>query len=290
MKKLLIATTMIAAAIGVQAQTVIYGSVGEVLTRDSANSTNTNGVTSDRSRIGLKVTEDLKNGLTARAVIETDIGGVTSLGNRQTTVGLSNKIGSVDLGRAFHSSARAIRAADPYVDSLSSIAGVVHNTRDLRFSNAVFVSATPIAGVAVTADRASGLGSGAYSLSAQTALKGVTFTGAYFNGIDTTSQFVSAQGTVGPMKTQLSVSHSQNADAGVKTRGTMAGVVQPIPQTAFSAKASWGVGSNSLSAYNIGGVYALSKRTTVEAAYRKVSADGTARDVAQVAVGVYHQF
>jgi len=290
MKKLLIASTVIAAAIGAQAQTVIYGSVGEVLTRDSANSTNVNGVTSDRSYIGLRVTEDLKNGVTARAVIETDIGGATSLGNRQTTVGLASSLGSVDLGKAFHSTAQAIRAADPYVDSLSSVAGAIHNTHGLRFSNAVFVSAAPVAGVKFNADRSSGLGSGAYSLSAQTAFQGITFTGAYFNGTDTQTQFVSAQGTVGPLGTRVAVSHSRSADMDVKTRGTMAGVSQPIAKTPFTAKASWGVGSDSLTAYNIGGAYALSKRTSVEAAYRKVSANGTSRDVAQVAVGIYHQF
>lgn len=285
MKKLVIATTLIAAAIGAQAQTAVYGAVGQVLSTATSNGVSTTGLVNDGSRLGIKSTEKLK-GMTARAVIETDVDGAATFGNRQLTVGLSGALGSVDLGRATHGAYKAIAGADPFGDSYGSVVGAIHNTRGQRLGNAVFVTAAPIAGVSLSLDRGTAAGANPYSVAAQTTVMGLSVNAAYFSGADQSTHVLAASKTL-KTGTQVSVSHSRSDDAGVKTQGTLFGVAQPLGTTPVTAKASWGTASNDVTAYNIGATYALSKRTSVEAVYSKVDA---AVDTSKFGVGIYHTF
>lgn len=284
MKKLVLATTLIAAAIGAQAQTAVYGAVNQVLGTTTSGGMSTTGLANDGSRIGIKATESLK-GMTARAVVETDVDGAAAFGNRQLTVGLSSAMGSVDLGRAQHGAYKTIAAADPFGDSYGSVVGAIHNTRGTRLSNAVFVTAAPIAGVALSLDRGTAAGSNPYSVSAQTTVMGLGVGAAYYSDANASTQVVSAAKTL-KSGTQVAVSHSRNDDSGVKTQGTLFGVTQPL-SSALTARASWGTASNDVTAYNFGVAYALSKRTQVTATYSKVDA---VADVSAFGVGIYHSF
>ncbi len=298
MKKLFVAATIVASAAAAHAQVSVYGTVDQVLANTKTGGDSVSGLTSNASRIGFKATEQLGGGLSARAVIETSIlsndptGGTTSLGDRQSTVGLANKFGSVDLGRATHSTYNTLASADPFGGLFGSVAGDVHNFRGTRLGSAMFVNVAPIAGVGLSFDRGTENGANPYSVAASTTVAGVKVGASRFENTvaGTKSDVVSAATTLGPVATQVAVSYSSNVDAGVKSHGTLVGVTQPLAGTPVTLKASYGETNTDVKAYSLGAGYALSKRTSVDAYYRNVNKAGSAQDVAQVGFGIRHAF
>jgi predicted porin len=69
-------------------------------------------------------------------------GSGTQMGDRQGTVGLASKVGSIDIGRNVHSEFLAITNNDVFGTMYGSVAGDVHNLRGLRVSNGVFATVT----------------------------------------------------------------------------------------------------------------------------------------------------
>ncbi len=298
MKKLFIAATIVASSVAAQAQVSLYGTVDQVVANTNTNGTSVSGLTNNASRIGFKASEQLGGGLSVRTVIETTVlandptGGTTQIGDRQSTVGLANKLGSVDLGRATHSTYNTLAGADPYGGLFGSVAGDIHNFRGSRLGSAMFVNVAPIAGVGLSFDRGTENGANPYSVAATTSVYGVKVGASRFENTvaGVKSDVVSAATTLGPVATQVAVSYSSNVDSGVKTRGTLVGVTQPLAGTPVTLKASYGETSTDTKAYSLGAGYALSKRTSVDAYYRNVNTVAAATDVKQVGFGLRHSF
>lgn len=298
MKKLVIATALAAATMASQAQVSVYGQLNEVLDNNKIGRSSTTGLVSDASRLGFKATEQLGSGLQARSVIETSIlvndptGAATQLGDRQSTVGLASKYGSIDLGRATHSTYNTIVNVDPFGALYGSIASDVHNLRGARLSSATFVTVAPIAGVSLSYDRGTAAGANPYSVAASASVVGVNLSAAHFSNevARTKSTIVGAGTTFARTGTQVFASHSSNTDAGATSTGTLVGVAQPLSGTPVTLKASYGRTNTDVTAYNVGASYALSKRTSVEATYRRVDAKLSANDVTQIGAGMRFAF
>lgn len=300
MKKFTIAAIMAVASVAATAQVTLTGkySIWGDSTKTGDTRTGTM-VTDPTSNIAIGVKEDLGGGLSARAVVETTIGTTntvdgtnnTQLGDRQATVGLNSKYGSVDLGRNVHSQFLAITNNDAFGTLYGSVAGDVHNLRGLRFSNGMFV-ATNFGPVNATFDRSNN-GAGVEdvtSASLGAKLGPVNAVVAnYTNAAGTEkSTVVGANAKFG--NTGVFYAHSDNHSqtVGETKKGDLVGVSQKFG--AYTAKASYGRTNTEVKAYNVGFDYALSKRTEVGVAYRNVDVAGTNLDIKQLGVGLTHRF
>ena len=305
MKKHILATLLVAVTGVASAQVAVTGKIGEIV--DRTNGTNSL-VTEPTSNITISTKEDLGGGLQARAVFDTSLrgntidgSGNTRLGDRQGTVGLANKLGSVDLGRNVHSQFLAVTNNDVFGTLYGSIAGDVHNLRGLRFSDATFVSVNAPLGVTANFDRTQNNVDGqasAYSLSKS--LFGVNGTYArYEQGAEKT--------TVVGLNTKLAgntLTYVRSEDKGARNAtGDSVGIARDFG--AITAKASYGrqtrnslfvIGPSSqgtpevTKAYAVGADYNLSKRTAVTVAYRNVDAPTGYTDIKQVGLGIVHKF
>ena len=305
-----ILATMLALATGVaSAQVAVSGKISEWVDNTKTGATRaTSLVTEPTSNFAFTANEKLANGLTARAVIDTSLSGNTiggsgtQLGDRQGTVGLASKFGSIDLGRNVHSQFLAITNNDVFGTLYGSVAGDVHNLRGLRMSNGTFVSISPMKGVTVTADNAHNeTGVNASSYSASAGVFGVNGTVATYTAGAEKSTVVALSTKVG--KTTVAYTHSDNQGA-VKSTGDLVGITHPLSSNVV-AKASYGRKSTDplvvvgpcgcgpqekTTAYSLGADYNFSKRTAVGVAYRSVDLAGTSSDVKQVGVGLTHRF
>jgi len=293
MKKIALATLLAATTMVASAQVSVTGKVAEFMDSTKIGAVrNTSMAGEPTNNIAFSATENLGSGLKARVVVETSLGansidgGTTQIGDRQSTVGLASKVGTIDFGRNVHSEFLAITNNDVFKTTYGSIAGDVHNLRGLRLSNGVFTSLQPVKGVTVSYDRTQGpAGVDATSYGATGSFAGFTATAAKF-----------AQGrensTVFGLNTKVAntlFTYTHSDDKGlVKSKGDLIGVSQSIG--AYTAKASFGQTNKDVKAYSVGVGYAFSKRTDAEIAYRNVNKAGTSQDVAQVGVGLIHRF
>lgn len=300
MKKIVLATLLAAASAVASAQVTISGkySIWGDSTKTGGARTGTM-VTDPTSNIAVGVKEDLGGGLSARAVVETTIGTTntvdgtnnTQLGDRQSTVGLASRFGSIDLGRNVHSQFLAITNNDAFGTLYGSVAGDVHNLRGLRFSNGMF-AATNFGPVVATYDRSNN-GAGVEdvtSASLGAKLGPVDAVVANYTNASGTekSTVVGANAKLGSMGVFYSHSDNHSQTVGETKKGDLVGVSQGFG--AFTAKASYGRTNTEVKAYNLGVDYALSKRTAVGVAYRSVDVAGTAQDIKQLGVGLTHRF
>ncbi len=296
MKKIAIAA-IAALSLAASAQVTITGKIGQYVDTTKTGSVSATGITTEpTSNIAFGVKENLGGGLSARVAVETSLSGNTiggtgtQLGDRQSTVGLANKLGSIDVGRNVHSQFLAISDNDPFKTLYGSIAGDVHNLRGLRFSNGAFVSVTPVKGVTANWDRSQNApGTADQTAGALSAKFGpISATVAeYQSGVEK-STVVAASTKLGATGVFYSHSDNKSATAGETKKGDLVGVSQSFG--AFTAKASYGRTNTEVKAYNVGVDYALSKRTEVGVALRDVNYTGTTSDVKQVGVGLVHRF
>lgn len=293
MKKFLVTAALLATCAVASAQATLYGRMNATVDNTKTGDTTVNSMVNDISHIGVRVQEDLGNGVTARAVIETGItsqdptGGVdTQLGNRQSTVGLAAKVGSLDMGRRTHGVFTTAASNDPFGALYGSIAGDVNNLRSNRLSNGVFARVTAIPGVTLGADRthtATGAEATVYTLGG--AVGPVNATVSQFEQGAEKSTMVGANTKFGNTNVFYLFSDNKGATA---FRGNMIGAAQKIG--AYTVKASYGKTNNDVEAYNVGAEYALSRRTDLLVSYRNVDKAGTTTDIKQVGVGVTHRF
>ena len=294
MKKIAIATLLAATTMVATAQVSVSGKISEFVDNTKIGAVSaTTLVTDPTSNITISATENIGAGLKARVVLDTSlaandpIGGAdTKLGNRQSTVGLAGKVGSMDLGRNLHSHFLAITNNDAFGTLYGSVAGDVHNLRGLRISNGTFFALTPIKGVTATYDRTqNGVGTEASSYSASAKLFGVNATVAqYTQGIEKSTVYA---GSAKLGNTQVFYSHSDDKGLVART-GDLFGASQAFGPV--TAKASYGKTNTNVKAYAMGADYNFSKRTAMGVNYRNVDATGTTNDVKQVGVGVTHRF
>ena len=290
--------TLFMAATGLaSAQVSLSGKVSEFVDSSKVGGNkSTQLVTEPTSNFALSVNEKLGGGLTARAVVETSLSGNTidgvgtKLGDRQSTVGLSSKLGSIDLGRNVHSHFLAITSNDTFGTLFGSVAGDVHNLRNLRLGDAVFVNVTPVKNLAVAYERSQVvIGQEATvvagSTKVTTKVMGVNASVARFEQGTEKSTVVGLNTTI--LGNKVTYTHSDDQGL-VKSKGDLVGVARDFG--AITAKASYGTTNTDVKAYALGADYNFSKRTALTVAYRNVNKTGSAHDVEQVGVGLTHRF
>ena len=294
MKKIAIATLLAVATLTATAQVSVSGKISQFVDNSKVGAVTATGLVADpTSNITITATENIGGGLKARVVVDTSLaandptgGSATKLGDRQSTVGLANNLGSIDLGRNLHSHFLAITSNDAFDTLYGSVAGDVHNLRGLRLSNGTFVSVTPIKGVTATYDRTqTAVGAEATSYSAGAKLFGINAVVAqYSQGVEKSTVY-GANAKLG--NTQVFYTHSDDKGTGAH-KGDLIGASQAFGPV--TAKASYGKTNTNVKAYAVGADYNFSKRTAAVIAYRNVDVTGTANDVKQVGVGVTHRF
>ena len=294
MKKIALATILAAASLAASAQVTVYGKLRayeESVTVGSASAVT--ALANDSSRVGFKGTEALSGGLSANFTIETGIGAdapaATTLGDRTMQVGLSNKLGSVGVGRDKHTIARTLDNYDAMGNVYGSSTAVIHAAQGSRLSNALFVSATPMAGLTVNYINSNSEAAGvnnAQAASIEFTRGPISATVASFdNGTTSTSTIYGAKVKVEKTGTTVFATYSDDKVAGVTSSGKSIGVNHPVTGS-LMALASYGT-NDTTKAFDLGATYSLSKRTMVHARYIKEDAAVT---TTKYALGMEHNF
>jgi predicted porin len=293
MKKIAIATILAAASLAASAQVAVYGKMRvyeESVTVGSASAVT--ALTNDSSRLGFKGTEALSNGLSANFTIETGIGAdapaATTLGDRTMIVGLSNKLGSVSVGRDKHAIARTLDNYDAMGNAYGSSVNTIHAAHSSRLSNALFASATVMPGLSVNYQNSNSEVAGvtnAQAGSIEFTRGPIAATVAYFdNGTTSTTTIAGAKYSIAKTGTTVFGLYSDDKVAGATSTGKTIGVTHPVG--AFVALASYGEKSGA-KALDLGATYSLSKRTMVHARYIK---EDTTSTTTKYALGMEHNF
>jgi len=290
-----------------QSQITAYGRMN-VYAVDQSNGDNSPGWTmsNESSRIGFKAVEKLSNGFNARATIETsvnsaapDLGLDTKLGNRASLVGLANKTFSVDLGRDFHSYFFLIRSVDPFWARLNgSVSQDVFQFHDRRLSNTVFVKAELIPGLRLSVDRqltndqtSMGKAEATTASLAYTHEKFMVAAAVFDQGPNQSGMALLkvnlGKGYVGLMRSNDTVVIN---GARIDSNGTMLSLEQPVPDTAFTAKAALGRTDTGMTSVSVGTDYAFSKSVNARLIYRNANHDDNRRDVRQAVLGLEYKF
>ena len=293
MKKIAIATILAAASLAASAQVAVYGKMRvyeESVTVGSASAVT--ALTNDTSRLGFKGTEALSGGLSANFTIETGIGAdapaATTLGDRTMVVGLSNKLGSVSVGRDKHAIARTLDNYDAMANVYGSSVTTIHTAQGSRLQNALFASATVMPGLSVNYQNSNSEVAGvanAQAGSIEFTRGPMAATVAYFdNGTTSTTTIAGARYNIAKTGTTVFGLYSDDKIAGVTSTGKTLGVSHPVG--AFIALASYGEKSGA-KALDLGATYNLSKRTMIHARYVK---EDTASTTTKYALGMEHNF
>ena len=293
MKKIVLATILIASSITAMAQVGIYGRVGTYLDNTKTGTSTVQGMANDLSHFGIRATENLGGGLTARATYETYIQAnspetsTTAFGDRQSTVGIAHKMGSVDLGRSVHTHFLAISNNDPFGTLIGSSAADVHNLRGLRFSNAAFTSVN-LGNVTASFDRSTGATTDPYAASLVAAVGPAVVTYARYEAGAETSDVLAARAKFGAT-TVFGIASDNKGTTTNTNRGQLVGASHNLGGP-VTVKASYGRIENGIKSYNVGAEYAFSKKTYAQVLYRNVEGTTTAGDTRQVAGGLVVQF
>ena len=296
MKKVLIALTLAVAGVA-SAQVGIYGRVGTYLDNTkTGTAAAVQGMANDLSHFGIRATEDLGGGLKARATYETYIQAnspetsTTAFGDRQSTVGIAHKMGSVDLGRSVHTHFLAVSNNDPFGTLIGSSAADVHNLRGLRFSNAAFTSVN-LGNVSASFDRSTGaVGTAAdpYAASLVAAVGPAVVTYARYEAGAETSDVLAARAKFGAT-TVFGIASDNKGVTANTNRGQLVGASHNLGGP-ITVKASYGRIENGIKSYNVGAEYAFSKKTYAQVLYRNLEGTSAASDIRQVAGGLVVQF
>ena len=293
MKKIAIVAALFALTTAATAQTTIYGRMNATIDNTKLGSVTSNGMVNDISHFGITVREDLGNGLSARAQVETGInsqnpngGNDTQFGDRQSTVGLVHRMGSLDIGRNVHGVFSTLADGDPFGALYGSLVGDIHNLRGLRVSNGVFAKLSPLPGITAGMDRTHTVTGDEVSVFSANGKIGPVDAGiARYEQGKEKSLVASASMKFG--NTKLFYSFSDN-DGAQKFQGNMVGAAHKMG--AYTAKASYGRTNKDITGWAVGAEYALSKRTDILVSYRNVDKIAIANDVKQIGLGIPHRF
>jgi predicted porin len=292
MKKVIFAAAIATMSTVASAQVSLGGKVSVWQDRTKIGQTTENSLWYEpTSNFAITAKENLGNGLTASAVIETSIWGntfggqETRLGDRQATVGVDSKVGGLHVGRNVHSQFLAITMNDAFGTMYGSVAGDVHNLRGLRFSDGAYVSVTGLPFFKVNYDRSQTVEQEASAASISASMGPVNGVVARYELDSEISTVVGVNAKY--QNTTVFYSHSDNKGV-LPSKGDLVSARQQIG--AIALKASYGQTDADLKAYSIGIDYALSKRTEVGIAYRNVDNVTAVADVSQIGVGLTHRF
>jgi predicted porin len=312
MFKKLLAVGLLATAVGAQAQTNVLassnvqigGRISQYFTNNtSAGSAKATQIDSNTSNIFFRGTEDLGGGLKASFMIDTSIAAdnpasadASKFGDRQSTVGLSNKFGSIDMGRKDNAMFQYGKSRfDAFaVLPLFSAANKTHAYRSNRIGNGIFLEAKPVEGVIV------GYQNG-QSESATVEDTQVFYTvlnpvkdlhlGAFrytTAGTDETT-LLNAAYTL-PTKTRVFAGYSQDKISNVDYKAWSLSALHPVT-TKVDFKIGYGVKDVvDQKTATVGFAYNLSKRTAVDVAYQNQDAPAKANRAQRYGVGLTHRF
>jgi len=295
MKKLAIFALSIGLMGFAQADVSVYG-MARVYEESSTVGTaaSVTSLTNDKSRIGFKASDAIGNGLTAFAVVETNVGvdapAASTLGDRTALVGLTHQLGSIGFGRDKTALTKSLDSFDAMGgDLFGSSAAAIHSYQGTRLSNTAFVSATLVQGLTGKVELANSEVAGTpnpqvYSLVYSTGPISATYA-RFDNGTTSVSDAVGAKFEIAKTGTTVFGLYSDNKVANVTSQGKSMGVTQTVTPT-LSAMASYGE-NGGLKAYNLGANYALGKNTKVLARYLKETA---ATDTTRYGAGLEYSF
>lgn len=295
MKKIAISALLIGLMGFAQADVSVYG-MARVYEESSTVGTaaSVTSLTNDKSRIGIKASDAIGNGLTAFAVVETNVGvdapAASSLGDRAALVGLSHKMGSIGFGRDKTALTKSLDSFDAMGgDLFGSSAAAIHSYQGTRLNNAVYVSVSPVQGftgnyVMANSEVAGTPNPQTFSLVYSTGPIGATYA-RFDNGSTSVSDVVGAKFEIAKTGTTLFGLYSDNKVANVTSQGKSMGVTQTVTPT-LSAMASYGE-NGGLKSYNLGANYALGKSAKVLARYLKETA---ATDTTRYGAGLEYNF
>lgn len=295
MKKLALVLAMVLATGAAQAQVSVYGKVRQYLDNDKVGTAaGVTALTNDSSRIGFKASEKLANGMTVSAVFETGVGAdapaASTLGDRESTLGLAGNGFGVRAGRASHAYDSVIGAFSP-VNDFGASTGTTHTQPASRIQNAVFGSVT-VGPAAVRYDRgmsevAGGTDVQAGSIGTKFAPVAVGVARHTGSGSDYTAAGASFDAGVATVYGLWSEKKTAGA---VNNTGKSVGVAVPLQGTAVTVKGSYGTNTADTKSYNLAATYALSKNTMAHAVYRKENAVLSSADRQQFGVGLEYNF
>ena len=295
MKKYALVMALALAASLAQADVAVYGKIRQYIDNDKVGTASgVTALTNDASRIGFKASEKLSNGLTVTAVFETGVGAdapaASTIGDRESTVGLAGNGFGVRAGRAKHSYDEAISSFSP-IDDYAAFTGTVHIKPTSRVQNAVFGSVN-VGPATVRYDH--GLaevagGTDVQSGSAAAKFGSVTAGVAHHTGSGSDYTAVGASYHAGFATVYGLWSEKKTAGATVNT-GKSVGVAVPVAGTPVTVKGSYGINTADTKSYNVQTTYAFSKTTSAHAVFRKDSATLAANDRQQFGVGLEYNF
>lgn len=299
MKKyaLLLALALAAAAVSAQTfpQVTVYGKVREYQESYTAGTASAlTRLTDDSSRLGVKASVDVGDGITAAAVIETgvamDAPSATTLGNRAAIFSLSNSLGSVGLGRDKHSVARVLDNYDAFDNAYGTIAATIHSAQGSRLQNGVFVNTANIAGFTgqyVMANSETAGTTNVQTGSISYTLGPVSATVARYDDSSTSlSTVVGAKYKLASTGTTVFAMYSDDKVSNVSTTGTSVGVSQAVSDR-VSVQGTHGQTNTSVTGRGLGVKYAMNKALSFHGRWSYLDA---ATDVNQYGVGVEFNF
>jgi predicted porin len=297
MKKyaLLLALALAAGAVTAQTapQVSVYGKVREYQESYTAGTASAlTRLTNDSSRIGVKASADVGDGITAAAVIETgvavDAPSATTLGDRTSIFSLSNNLGSLGMGRDKHSVTRVLDGYDAFDNAYGTIATTIHSAQGSRVQNALFVNTASIAGF--TGQYVMANSETAGTTNVQTGSIGYTLgpvsatVARYDDSSTSTSTIVGAKYKLA--STTLFAMYSDDKVSGVQTSGSSVGISQAVNDR-VSVQGTYGQTNTSVTGRGVGVTYAMNKALSFHGRWSYLDA---ATDVNQYGVGVEFNF
>jgi hypothetical protein len=299
MKKYALLLALALAAGFAQAQTTpqvsVYGKVREYQESYTLGTASAlTRLTNDSSRLGVKATANVGNGITASAVIETgvavDAPSATTLGDRVSVFSLSNSMGSVGVGRDKHSVTRVLDNFDVMENAYGTTVSAIHSAQGSRLQNAVFLSTATVAGFKgnyVMANSETAGVTNVQTASIDYAAGPFAATVArYDSSTNSTSTILGAKYTVAATGTAVFGIYSDDTVSGASTTGKSVGVRQPV-NSQFAVLGGYGETNTGVTAKAVGVAYAMSKALTVHGRWSFTDA---ATDVTQYGVGVEYNF
>jgi predicted porin len=251
-------------------------------------------LTNDSSRLGVKASADVGDGITATAVIETgvavDAPSATTLGDRAAIFSLSNSLGSVGLGRDKLSVARVLDNYDALDNAYGTIAATIHSAQGSRLQNGVFVNTASIAGFTgqyVMANSETAGTTNVQTGSISYTLGPVSATVARYDDSSTSaSTIVGAKYRLVSTGTTVFAMYSDDKVSNVSTTGTSVGVSQAITPK-LSVQGTYGQTNTSVTGRGVGVTYAMNKALSFHGRYSFID---TATDITQYGIGVEFNF
>ena len=299
MKKyaLLLALALAASAVSAQTapQVSVYGKVREYQeSYTSGTASALTRLTNDSSRLGVKATADVGDGITAGAVIETgvamDAPSATTLGDRTAIFSLSNSLGSLGMGRDKHSVVRVLDNYDAFDNAYGTIVATIHSAQGSRLQNGLFVNTASVAGFTgqyVMANSETAGTTNVQTGSISYTLGPVSATVARYDDSSTSlSTIVGVKYKLASTKTTLVGMYSDDKVSNVSTTGSSVGISQAVSDR-VSVQGTYGQTNTSVTGRGLGVTYAMNKALSFHGRWSYLDA---ATDINQYGVGVEFNF